>query len=388
MLKKNTKTLLLTFIFCNFANESINRYRKMNNQQYFCVILAGGKGKRLWPCSRETQPKQFIDFFGTGRTQLQTTYDRILKLIPQENFFVCTNHEYEPMVREQLPDVPEEHILAEPVNRNTAPSVAWACFRIKHICKDARVIVTPSDQAVMDVEAYVRDLTNAMEFIGNHDNLLTLGVTPSRPEPGYGYIQMGEPVNGDNLFSIKSFTEKPEREFARIFMESGEFLWNTGIFMANVKTMVASFEKIFPAVFRLIDEANLSVEEEHKYVHEHFPVYPNVSMDDGILEQSDNVYVMRCNFGWADMGTWHSVYEALSKGPADNVVIDSEVIMEGCRNNVVKLPKGKVGVFCGLEGFIVAERGNVLMICKKEDSSALVRKFVNEVQMKYGDEFI
>ncbi len=360
----------------------------MINKQYFCVILAGGKGKRLWPCSRETQPKQFIDFFGTGRTQLQTTYDRILKILPPENFFVCTNHEYEPMVREQLPDVPEQQILAEPVNRNTAPSVAWACFRIKHICPDARIIVTPSDQAVIDVEAYVRNINRAMQFIGDHDNLLTLGVTPSRPEPGYGYIQMGEPANGGELFRIKSFTEKPEREFARIFMESGEFLWNTGIFMANVKTMVASFVKIFPAVFRQIEEANLSLEEEHAYVHEHFPVYPNMSMDKGILEQSDNVYVMRCNFGWADMGTWHSVYEAMSKGSGDNVVLDSEVMMEECRNNVIKLSKGKIGVLYGLEGFIVAERDNVLMICKKEDSSALVRKFVNEVQMKYGDEYI
>ena len=362
----------------------------MSNSPYFCVILAGGKGKRLWPCSRETQPKQFIDFFGTGRTQLQMTYDRILKILPPENFFVCTNHEYEPMVREQLPDVPGEHILAEPVNRNTAPSVAWACFRIKHICPEARIIVTPSDQAVMDVDAYIRDIGKAMQFVGENDNLLTLGVTPSRPEPGYGYIQMGEPAESgaSDLYHVKSFTEKPEREFARIFMESGEFLWNTGIFMANVKTMVESFVKIFPAVFRLIEEANLSLEEEHKYVHEYFPVYPNVSMDDGILEQSDNVYVMRCNFGWADMGTWHSVYEALSKGSGDNVVLDSEVMMEDCHNNVIKLPKGKTGVLYGLNGFIVAERDNVLMICKKEDSSALVRKFVNEVQMKYGDEFI
>ena len=360
----------------------------MNNQQYFCIILAGGRGKRLWPSSRESQPKQFIDFFGTGRTQLQQTYDRILKILPPENFFVCTNHEYEPMVKEQLPDVPKENILAEPVNRNTAPSVAWACFRIRRKCPEAKLIVTPSDQAVMDVEAYISNVMRAMQFVSDHDNLLTLGVTPTRPEPGYGYIQMGEPAAEEELFSIKSFTEKPEREFARIFMDSGEFLWNTGIFMANVQTMIESFMKLFPSVLRLLDGKTLTEEEEHAYVHEHFPAYPNMSMDDGILEKSDNVFVMRCNFGWADMGTWHSIYEALSKGGGDNVVLDSEVMLEDCRNNVIKLPKGKLGVFCGLEGFIVAERDNVLMVCKKEDSSALVRKYVNEVQMKYGDEFV
>ena len=360
----------------------------MSNQQYFCIILAGGRGKRLWPSSRESQPKQFIDFFGTGRTQLQQTYDRMLRILPPENFYVCTNHEYEPMVVEQLPDVPRKNILAEPVNRNTAPSVAWSCFRIRRQCPEAKIIVTPSDQAVMDVEAYTSNINRALQFVTDHDNLLTLGVTPSRPEPGYGYIQMGEPAQEEDLFSIKSFTEKPEREFARIFMESGEFLWNSGIFMANVKTMIEAFEKIFPSVLRPLVGKELTEEEEHAYVHEHFPAYPNMSMDDGILEKSDNVFVMRCNFGWADMGTWHSIYEAMSKGEGDNVVLDSEVMMEDCRNNVIKLPKGKLGVFYGLEGFIVAERDNVLMICKKEDSSALVRKYVNEVQMKYGDEFV
>ena len=192
------------------------------------------------------------------------------------------------------------------------------------------------------------------------------------------------------MYHVKSFTEKPERDFARVFMESGEFYWNTGIFLANVHTFIDSFSKNFPNVFRPIDneETHLTMEEEHDYVHEHFPVYPNLSMDDCILENSDNVYVLHCNFGWADMGTWHSIYEALSKSEGDNVVLDSHVIMDDCRGNIIKLPKGRLGVFNGLEGFIVAEEDNVLFICKKGDSSAMVRKYVNEVQMQLGEEYI
>lgn len=362
----------------------------MNNQQYYCVILAGGKGKRLWPCSRQGEPKQFIDFFGTGRTQLQQTFDRYVKLMPAENVYVCTNHEYAPMVAQQLPDVPQDNILAEPVNRNTAPSVAWACYRIKKRCPGASVIVAPSDQAVLNIDVFVSDISGAMDFVVNHNILVALGIIPSRPEPGYGYIQIGEPAPHEGMYHVKSFTEKPEREFARVFMESGEFYWNTGIFLANVQTFIDCFSHHFPHVFRPIDndETNLSIEEEHDYVHEHFRVYPNLSMDDCILENSDNVYVLRCNFGWADMGTWHSIYEAMSKGEGDNVVLDSHVIMDDCHDNIIKLPKGRLGVINGLEGFIVAEEDNVLFICKKGDSSAMVRKYVNEVQMQLGEEFV
>ena len=362
----------------------------MNNQQYYCVILAGGKGKRLWPCSRQNTPKQFIDFFGTGRTQLQQTFDRFAKFIPKENFFVCTNHEYEPTVAEQLPDVNKDNILAEPVNRNTAPSVAWACYRIKKQCPKACVIVAPSDQAVLDIDTFVSDITGAMDFVADHDVLVALGIIPSRPEPGYGYIQVGEAAPHQGMYHVKSFTEKPERDFARVFMESGEFYWNTGIFLANVQTFIDCFSRNFPIVFRYIDkdDIHLTVAEEHDYVHEHFPVYPNTSMDECVLEKSDNVYVLHCNFGWADMGTWHSIYEAMSKGEGDNVVLNSHVIMDDCHGNIIKLPEGRLGVFNGLEGFIVAEEGNILFICKKGDSSAMIRKYVNEVQIQLGEEYV
>ena len=359
----------------------------MENNKY-CVILAGGLGRRLWPCSRETFPKQFIDFFGTGKTQLQQTYARFRKIIPAENILVSTSVDYEHLVREQLPELPDWNILAEPIHRNTAPSVAWACSRVEHRCNNGVLIVSPSDQAVMQEEVFNESVMNGLQFVENHDGMLTLGVRPTRPEPGYGYIQIGDAQNLADTYTVKSFSEKPEREFAQVFMNSGEFLWNTGIYLARVEYFIKCFKEILPSVMGDIAEKQLNMEEEIKYVHENFPRYPNLSIDYGILEKVDNVYVMESHFGWADLGTWHSTYEALSLNEGGNVIIDSEVIAENCSNSIIKIPKDHIAVINGLDGYIIAEKDNVLLICKKEDSSALVRKYINEVRMKYGDEYI
>ena len=344
----------------------------------------------MWPCSREERPKQFIDFFGVGRTQLQATFDRFSKVIQLENIFICTSREYLSMVKEQLPDFPERNILVEPVNRNTAPSMAWANMRIKRTNPDANIIITPSDQLVMDEASFMNSIETGLSYVSEHDVLLAMGVKPTRPEPGYGYIQLGDLSCKPDVFKVKSFTEKPEREFARMFMESGEFYWNTGIFMVNSRKLTQSFESIFPSVLRNLkfEKPTYSYDEELEYVAQNYPRYPNLSIDYAILEHSSNVFMMKSDFGWADLGTWHAVYEFMSHGDDDNVVVDSEVMIEDSHNNVIKLPKGKVGVINGLDGYIVAEEGNVLLICKKGDSSALVRKYVNEVQLKYGDEFV
>ena len=355
----------------------------------YCVILAGGKGRRLWPCSREQYPKQFIDFFGTGRTQLQATFDRFARILPVDHIFINTNETYAHIVREQLPDLPLENLMAEPIYRNTAPSVAWAAHRIRRLCPDASLIVAPSDQMVLNEEAFAKNIADGVAFVESRDGLLTMGVKPTRPDPGYGYVQLGE-VIGDSLNKVKSFTEKPSREFARIFMESGEFYWNTGLFLSNVHFLLKCFDELLPFVLRKFDQEHptFTIEEEEKYIAEHFPLYPNLSIDYGILEKSDEVYVMKCDFGWADLGTWHGIYEAKQKSEDDNVVIDSDVMIDNSRNNIIKLEKGKLGVINGLEGFIVAEHDNVLLICKKEDSSALVRKYVNEVLLRKGSEYI
>ena len=360
--------------------------KRKNN---YCVILAGGHGRRLWPVSRKAWPKQFIDFFGTGRTMLQSTFDRMARIIPQENIFVTTRRRYYELTRQQLPELPVENIMAEPVNRNTAPSVAWAGVRIHRLCSDARIIVVPSDQLIINEDPFYQCVLRGLDFVASNDIILTMGIRPSRPEPGYGYIQMGEATLTEGITKVQSFTEKPERDFARLFMDSGEFLWNTGMFLANVNYLrdffISTIQDISSRLAPVRDMS--SIDEELEYVQAHFPAYPNLSMDKAALEMSGNAYVMCCNFGWADVGTWHSIYEFRQRKEDDNVIIDSEVMMENCRDNIIKLPHGHVGVFNGLEGYIVAEKGNVLLICKKGDSSSLIRKYVNEAGIRYGEEF-
>jgi mannose-1-phosphate guanylyltransferase len=222
----------------------------MDYSKDFCVILAGGRGKRLWPCSREAMPKQFIDFFGTGRTQLQATYDRIVKMLPTDHIYVCTCREYLEMSREQLPDVPERNFIVEPINRNTAPSVAWAAMRILKRDPESNVIVLPSDQMVLNEVSFTHSVELGFSYVAENDVLMVMGVKPTRPEPGYGYIQMGDLSCKPEVYAVKSFTEKPEREFATMFMNSGEFYWNTSIFLSKVSHLLKSFEQIFPDVLR------------------------------------------------------------------------------------------------------------------------------------------
>ena len=361
-----------------------------NRPNDYCVILAGGKGRRLWPCSRERKPKQFLDFFSTGRTLLQSTFDRMTKIIPPERILVNTNQEYEELVAEQLPELPRQNILAEPIFRNTAPSVAWASYRIYHTCKEANVIVVPSDQAVFKEDVFQENMKAGLELVEQNDYLLTMGVKPTRPEPGYGYIQIGDEKDAPDVWKVKSFTEKPDRDFAKMFMESGEFLWNTGIFLSNVKYLIRCMQAVLPFVLRKIDNDSTpySLAYEQEFVRENFPAYPNLSIDYGILEKNENVHVMKCDFGWADLGMWHSIYESQAKGPGDNVVIDSKVLLDDSHGNIIKLPSDHVGIINGLENYIVAEKDNVLLICHKEDSSALVRKYINEVLIRFGEEFI
>ena len=362
----------------------------MEYSKDFCVILAGGRGKRLWPCSREAMPKQFIDFFGTGRTQLQATYDRIVKMLPTDHIYVCTCREYLEMSREQLPDVPERNFIVEPINRNTAPSVAWAAMRILKREPEANVIVLPSDQMVLNETSFAYSVELGFSYVSENNVLMVMGVKPTRPEPGYGYIQMGDLSCKPKVYAVKSFTEKPEREFATLFMNSGEFYWNTGIFLSKVSYLLTSFEKIFPDVLRPLryEKVNYTYEEEMEFVARNYPRYPNLSLDYAVLEQCRNVFVMQCDFGWADLGTWHAIYKSMSKVEGDNVIIDSKVEMEDCSNNVIKLPKGKIGVFNGLDGYIVADSEDVLLVCRKNDDSSLIRKYVSEVGLKYGDEFV
>ena len=360
-----------------------------NTDNLFCVILAGGKGKRLWPSSRTSFPKQFIDFFGTGRTQLQQTYERLSKLVPNSHIFISTHKDYVDLVKEQLPDVSYEQILDEPIRRNTAPAVLWAVHHIQKNNPNAVVIVSPSDQDVHNEDAFAKNINEALAFMENNSCIITMGVPPSRPEPGYGYIQTGDYV-GHDVYRVKSSTEKPNREFAQLFVNSGEFYWNTGIFLGTASKLLECLYKLLPTVLRELDkqQPNHCLQDERDFLETHFSAYPNMPIDRTLLEKAEDMFVLKCDFGWADLGTWHSIYETCQQETNDNVIVDSEAILENCQNCIVKMPNGKLAVINGLDGFIVVEKDNVLLICKKEDSSALIRKYVTEVQVKKGDDFI
>ena len=386
--------MVFSWIITNFTLDFNNQHYKthnmtINDNNNYCVILAGGNGRRWWPCSRSNYPKQFIDFFGVGRTQLQQTFDRMAKIVPADHIYINTNEEYVDLVKEQLPEVSADNILAEPIHRNTAPSMAWANHRISMMNPNACVIATPSDQAIFNEEAFRKNVLEGLAFVAENNHFLTMGVKPTRPEPGYGYIQMGD-VLCDNIYQVQSFTEKPERDFAKIFMESGEFYWNTGLFMSSVEGLWSYLTTLLPDELKGFakEHPDWTLKDEESYMADHYPLYPNLPLDLTLLEKCDKICVMKCDFEWADVGTWHSIYEAMRRSEDDNVVIDSDVIIDNASNNVVKIPKGKMAVINGLDGYIVVENDNVLLICKKEDSSALVRKYVNEVQMKKGDQFI
>ena len=255
---------------------------------------------------------------------------------------------------------------------------------------EANIIVTPSDQAVFNEDAFKQNIMNGLQFVTRNDMILTLGVKPTRPEPGYGYIQIGDNIDNSDVYQVRSFTEKPNREFAKFFIESNEFLWNTGLFLSNVQFINTCMYKHLPSVLRTFDQKypNATCSEESTFIQEHFPSYPNISLDYILLEKSDKACVMKCDFGWADLGTWHSIFEATQRSDEENVIINSDVIIDDARNNIIKLPEGRLAVINGLDGYIIAEEDNVLLICKKEDSSSLVRKYVNEVLLKKGNKYI
>lgn len=360
----------------------------MTNSNNYCIIMGGGIGSRFWPFSRKNLPKQFLDFFGTGRTLLQQTFDRFHKIIPAENIFVVTNSLYEDLVKEQLPEIGEKQILLEPTRRNTAPCVAWASYHIRALNSDANIVVAPSDHLILKEDEFLGAIQKSLSFVNGSDKLLTLGIRPNRPETGYGYIQIDEEKEGD-FCKVKTFTEKPELELARVFVDSGEFYWNSGLFIWNVNTILRAFEELIPEISSKLaqDESVYCTEREKAYINENFPTCPNVSIDFGIMEKADNVFVLLGDFGWSDLGTWSSLYDLSPKDESHNVILNSQVLMYNCENNVVALPKDKLAVIQNLDGYLIAESNNVLLICRKEEEYA-IRKFINDVQIKLGEEYI
>lgn len=362
----------------------------MTNHNY-CVILAGGKGRRLWPVSREAKPKQFLDFFGVGRTQLQQTYDRFAAFIPRENILINTTAPYLHLVKEQLPEVSDDQIMTEPIHRNTAPSGTWAAHRVMMLDPKASLIISPADQVIVDEEAFRRNMTEALDITAANYCALAMGVKPTRAEPGYGYIQLGE-AESHGVYRVKSFVEKPERSFAQMFIDSGEFYWNTSLFVGNAKALFDCFARQLPSVLREFVETHsgkeYSIEKENKYIEDNFSTYPNMTMEECLFEKSDITYVMKCDFGWADIGTWHGLYEAMPPGESNNVVVDSNARLINAHGNIVKLPKDKLAVIQGLDNYIIVDYNDVLLVCPREDSSSLIRKFINDIKFSDDSKFV
>ena len=343
----------------------------------YCVIMAGGVGSRFWPFSRTDKPKQFLDFFGTGQSLLQMTVNRFASLVPTENILIVTNVQYREQVLEQLPMLQSSQVLCEPARRNTAPCIAYAVARIKAMAKrngeeKANIVVAPSDHLILQEEKFVQTIANGLQFVAKHEALLTLGMKPTRPDTGYGYIQMegGQmAVDEAGTCKVKAFTEKPSLELAKKFVESGEFLWNSGIFLWNLQTIDAAFKAYLPEVATLFAAGAeaLGTEAEEAFIQEAFPTCPSISIDYGVMEHAKNVYVLPSDFGWSDLGTWGSLYDLSQKDEHDNATLHCEAKYYDSHGNIVTLPKGHMAVIQGVENCIIAESNGVLLICKRED---------------------
>lgn len=354
----------------------------------YCVIMAGGIGSRFWPLSKSSMPKQFLDITGTGRTLIQMTFDRFRKVCPIENFLIVTNVSYKELVLNQLPELREEQVLLEPLRRNTAPCVAYACNKINLISPDANIIVAPSDHLILQEKEFLNQIKAGLEFISENDALVTLGITPHRPETAYGYIQIDGRVSFkkmNNLFKVKTFTEKPNLEMANVFLESGEFFWNAGIFIWRLKSILEAFDNWLPDVAGLFKrgEKLYGTDDEIYFINKTYSECQNISLDYGIMEKAENVYVLCADFGWSDLETWGALYESLGKDEHANYVKGKNVLLYNSQNCLVNVPDDKIIVLQGLDGYIVVESEDTLLVCRKDDEQQ-IRQFVNDVRQLKG----
>ncbi len=352
--------------------------------------MAGGIGSRFWPISRTSYPKQFIDILGTGKTLIQSTFDRFLKIVPKENIYIVTNEIYVELVKEQLPEIGAQQILAEPIMRNTAPCIAYASHKISKLNPDAAFVVAPSDHLILNPEGFVADITRSLETATNNNCLITLGIKPSRADTGYGYIQYTTDSIENDFHKVKTFTEKPNTELARTFIQSGDFLWNAGIFVWSAKAILHAFENHLPDMNDVFKDGSevFNTEEEHNFIQSAYYQCTNISIDYGIMEKADNVYVLPTDFGWSDLGTWASIYSLGEKDYVGNVVIPSEkVIMYDSSNCMVNVPENKLVILQGLHDYIVVESNNTLLICRKDQEQS-VKHIVAEVKSRFGPEYI
>lgn len=341
--------------------------------------MAGGIGSRFWPFSRTSYPKQFHDVLGTGKTLIQSTVERFEQVCPKENIYIVTNKLYTGLVKEQLPFLSDEQVLLEPLARNTAPCIAYACYKIAAKNPEASILVAPSDHIILKEQAFVNNALLALNQVAKENVLITLGIQPTRPDTGYGYIQYDK-ANSTDFKKVVKFTEKPPLETAKQFVASGEFVWNAGIFVWSAKSIIRAFEKYLPVMHAQFEKGNAiySSGKEASFIDSFYHECESISIDYGIMEKADNVFVVLSDLGWSDLGTWKSLYENRDKDANQNV-IDGNVLTYDVNGCIVKTPKDKLVVLEGLENYIVAEFDGVLMVCRK-DSEQRVKDFVTEVK--------
>jgi mannose-1-phosphate guanylyltransferase len=351
--------------------------------------MAGGIGSRFWPMSRTNFPKQFLDILNTGKTLIQATYDRFAAFIPAENIYVVTSNEYINIVKKQLPQLPLQNILGEPSRKNTAPCIAYISYKLNQLDPEASLIVAPSDHLILDPVAFNKVCFEALSFVGKHNALITLGIKPTNPHTGYGYIQFEQQAVSDNVYKVKTFTEKPELPIAKTFLASGDFLWNAGIFVWQVKNIIAAFERYLPEMYDVFEaeKMHFNTIQEGPALQRMYPLCTNISIDFGIMEKADNVYVIPSSFGWSDLGSWNSAWENLEKDYMQNASGGGNVIVFDTHGCMVQTPENKLVVIQGMQDYIVVDTNDVLLICKREKEQD-IKEYVAEVKRNKGEKFL
>jgi mannose-1-phosphate guanylyltransferase len=337
------------------------------NKDYYAVLMAGGVGSRFWPVSTAQFPKQFHDMLGTGETLIQKTFSRLTKLIPQENILILTNEIYNDIVLEQLPQVAPEKIVLEPAMRNTAPCILYASLKIKKINPNAVMVVAPTDHWIEDEDAFIDNLQLAFDCAQKEEVLMTLGIKPTFPNTGYGYIEY-DIQNERQIKKVSQFREKPDYATAKTFLESGNFLWNAGIFIWSVKAVTAAFQKFQPDMYQLFMEGydTYNTPAENSFIEDNYIKSNNISIDYAVMEKAANVYVLPAAFDWNDLGTWGSLHDKLDKDENNNAVVNARVFLEGATNNIIRTDKGKTVIVDGLNNYIVVDKEDILLIYPKE----------------------
>lgn len=351
--------------------------------------MAGGIGSRFWPLSTTNVPKQFLDILGVGKTLIQLTFERMKHICPAENIYIVTNAHYEKIVLEQLPELKAEQVLKEPMRRNTAPCIAYGNAVIKQRNPNANILVTPSDHLILNEKAFTNVINAGLNIVSEHNFLITIGIKPSRPDTGYGYIQLGkqfDTVNSVIVNKVKTFTEKPAIEMAEVFLKSGDFFWNAGIFMWSLKSIDEAFNKYLPEVASLFNEELHDVHNA-KQLNAVYAKCPSISIDYGVMEKSNNVYVLQSDFGWSDLGTWGALYENTSKDNAENALIGHDIMMYNSQNCMISIPAEKIAIIEGLNDYIVIDSGDKLLICRRSEEQR-IRQFVNDLKMKKGEAYV